>query len=90
MGLIIEYIKDKNKKGIPSVSTKELYVELEKIVREKDLTNRYNMETFTNTIRGELNTHEIDSPHKSNLKLFKRAERSFYSLTENGKKYNGR
>ncbi len=89
-GLIIEYIKKKNKEGISSVSTKELYVEIEKLVIQKELTDKYSLDTFTHTIRGELNTHEENSTHKANLKLFRREERGFYSLTENGKKYAGR
>lgn len=89
--LIIDYIKQKNKEGIPAISTKELYISIEKIVREKGLQDRFKMETFANTLRGELNTHELSSTHKFNLKLFKRqAERSFYSLTENGLNYKGR
>lgn len=88
--IIIDYIKQKNEEGIASVSTKELYVEIEQIIIKLGISNRYKMETFTHTLRGELNTHELESTHKSNMKLFKREERGFYSLTEIGKNYDGR
>jgi hypothetical protein len=65
---------------------------MEKIVEDENLTERYKMDTFRNTIRGELNTHEDNSNHPNNLNLFIRSsdKRGFYSLTEKGKNYQGR
>lgn len=89
--MIAEFIKRKNSAGQATVNINEIYEELEKIVKGKDLTEKYKMDTFRNTIRGELNTHEQNSKHPRNLKLFLRSnERGFYSLTEKGKNYIGR
>lgn len=90
-GLIVELIKQKNKEGIIAVSLNEIYEHITMIIKAKNLTDRYKLETLNNTIRGEINTHEEDSTHKSNLKLFKRSDkRAYYFLTDKGKNYQGR
>lgn len=88
--LIIDVIKNKQQSGVEFVPLQEIYEELEKIVEEKKLN--YKMDTFRNSIRGELNTHEDNSNHPSNIHLFVRSEdeRGYYSLTNNGKNYQGR
>lgn len=88
--LIIDVIKNKQQIGLEFVPLQEIYEELEKIVVEKNLN--YKMDTFRNSIRGELNTHEDNSRHPSNIHLFVRSrdEKGNYSLTDNGKNYQGR
>lgn len=88
--LIIDVIKNKQQLGVAFVPLQEIYEELEKIVVEKNLN--YKMDTFRNSIRGELNTHENNSRHPSNIHLFVRSkdEKGYYSLTDNGKNYQGR
>lgn len=88
--LIIDVIKNKQQSGVEFVPLQEIYEELEKIVEEKKLN--YKMDTFRNSIRGELNTHEDNSNHPSNIHLFIRSkdEKGYYSLTNNGKNYQGR
>jgi len=88
--LIIDVIKNKQQTGLEFVPLQEIYEELEKIVVEKNLN--YKMDTFRNSIRGELNTHEDNSRHPSNIHLFVRSrdEKGHYSLTDNGKNYQGR
>lgn len=88
--LIIDVIKNKQQTGLEFVPLQEIYEELEKIVVEKNLN--YKMDTFRNSIRGELNTHENNSRHPSNIHLFVRSkdEKGYYSLTDNGKNYQGR
>lgn len=88
--LIIEFIAKKNKEGIKAVQLVEIYEAMEKVIQERNLTDKFTLSTFRNNIRGEINTHEVESTHKANLKLFKREGLALYSLTENGKKYNGR
>ena len=88
--IIIDFIKRKNDAGEQQISLAEIYEELENVVKEKNLTERYKMDTFRNSIRGELNTHEQNSNHRANLKLFERIGKGFYSLTENGRNYRGR
>lgn len=88
--LIIDVIKNKQQLGEEFVPLQEIYEELEKIVVEKNLN--YKMDTFRNSIRGELNTHENNSRHPINIHLFVRSkdEKGYYSLTDNGKNYQGR
>ena len=61
-----------------------------KNVQEKNLS--YKMDTFRNSIRGELNHHEDDSKSPLNMHLFVRSrdKKGYYSLTEKGKNYQGR
>ena len=88
--LIIDVIKNKQRLGVEFVPLQKIYEELERIVAEKNLN--YKMDTFRNSIRGELNTHEDNSNHPSNIHLFVRSkdEKGYYSLTDNGKNYQGR
>ena len=88
--LIIDVIKNKQQSGVEFVSLGEIYEKLEKIVAEKQLN--YKMDTFRNSIRGELNHHENESKSSINMHLFSRSKdkKGHYSLTENGKNYKGR
>ncbi|GAB1370147.1 hypothetical protein MASR1M45_02050 [Candidatus Kapaibacterium sp.] len=90
--MIINFIKEKNKQGIEFVSLKDIYVELENQIKNKKLESKYKIDTFRNTIRGELNTNELSSEHKNNKKLFIRSseKNGYYKLTENGENYKGR
>ncbi len=64
-------IKNKKQSRVEFVPLQEFYEELEKLVVEKNLN--YKMDTFKNSIRGELNTHEDNSRHPSNIHLFARS-----------------
>ncbi len=88
--LIIDVLKEKQKNGQEFVSLPELYEHLEKMVKDKNLN--YKMDTFRNTIRGELNHHEDNSKSTINMHLFIRSKdkKGFYSLTGRGKDYRGR
>ncbi|MBA4320802.1 MAG: hypothetical protein C0412_20630, partial [Flavobacterium sp.] len=88
--LIIEVIKNEQSKGNEFVPLQLIYEEVEKMVQEKNLI--YKMDTFRNSIRGELNTHEDSSNHPNNIHLFVRSKdkKGYYSLTDNGKNYRGR
>lgn len=83
--LIIDIIK---KNDNNEVSLEIIYKEI------IDMLPVYNknmkMDTLLNSIRGELNTHEDNSKHKRNLKLFKRTGRGLYILTKKGLNYRGR
>ena len=89
--LIIDVIKKKQLSGQGFVPLSELYEELEKIIEEDEKLN-YKMDTFRNTVRGELNKHEDNSKHPDNMHLFVRSDekKGFYSLTEKGGNYKGR
>ena len=89
--LIIDVIKKTQEIGQEFVSLPELYEELEKMVAE-DENLHFKMDTFRNTIRGELNHHEDESKSGINMHLFIRSkeQKGFYALTEKGKNYQGR
>jgi len=88
--LIISVIKNKQQLKEEFVPLQEIYEELEKIVAEKNLN--YKMDTFKNSIRGELNHHEDKSKSSINMHLFIRSKdkKGYYSLTDSGKNYQGR
>jgi hypothetical protein len=86
--IIIEIIKKKQKDGLKSVPLKIIYEEAEKIVKEKSIS--FKMDTFRNSIRGELNKHEQYSKHPDNISLFIRSSTGHYSLTDKGVGYEGR
>ena len=88
--LIIDIIRQKNKEGLEFVPLQTIYEEAEKIVATKNL--KYKMDTFQNSIRGELNKHEVNSKHPDRTSLFIRSseQKGYYSLTDKGKKYEGR
>ena len=88
--LIIEVIKKEQAKGMEFIPLQTIYEEVERLVQEKKLT--YKMDTFRNSIRGELNKHEANSNHPDNMDLFVRSsdQKGYYSLTEKGKNYAGR
>lgn len=88
--LIIQIIKEQQIKGIEFVQLQTIYEKVEKLVQEKNLS--YKMDTFRNSIRGELNKHEANSNHPDNMDLFVRSsdQKGYYSLTDKGKIYEGR
>jgi len=88
--LIIQIIKEQQIKGIEFVPLQTIYEKVEKLVQEKNLS--YKMDTFRNSIRGELNKHEANSNHPDNMDLFVRSseQKGYYSLTDKGKIYAGR
>ena len=88
--LIIEIIKKEKTRGIDFVPLQTIYEEVERLVQEKNLT--YKMDTFRNSIRGELNHHEDSSRSSLNMHLFIRSKdkHGYYSLTDKGKNYQGR
>lgn len=88
--LIIEVIKKGQAKGVEFVPLQTIYEEVERLVQEKNLS--YKMDTFRNSIRGELNHHEDKSKGPLNMHLFIRSneQKGYYSLTDKGRRYQGR
>src|SRR3990167_7261619 len=70
--LIIEIIKKEKTRGIDFVPLQTIYEEVERLVQEKNLT--YKMDTFRNSIRGELNHHEDSGNSSINMHLFIRSK----------------
>lgn len=88
--MIIDFISKQNKLGIDRVTIPEIYEALLERIKEEEMEDKYKIDTFRNSIRGELNHHEKNSKSSSGLGLFRRVGRGFYSLSEKGKIYKGR
>lgn len=88
--LIIEFLKQKLSEGITFVSLAEIYKYLDERIKEPIFAGRYKLDTFHNTIRGELNKHHDESQHTACLGLYHRGEKGMYSLTQKGENYFGR
>ncbi|MDM8552769.1 phospholipase D family protein [Desulfobacterales bacterium HSG2] len=76
--LIIDVIKEEKAKGKECAKLETIYKEVRKLIKEKELS--FKMDTFENSIRGELNRHKIDSNSPNSMRLFIRISRGCYSL----------
>lgn len=88
--MIIEFLKEQQSKGIAYVPLAEIYHNLDERIKDPIFAGRYKMDTFHNTIRGELNRHEQNNLQPNSQHLYIRGDRGFYSLTTNGEQYTGR
>lgn len=88
--MIIECLKERQNHGINFVSLNEIYNYLDERIKDPNLAGRYKLDTFHNTIRGELNKHHDKSTYTSSLKLYHRGNKGMYSLTDKGENYVGR
>ena|SRR5690606_5340546 len=88
--MIVDFIKEQNNKGVSTVTIPEIYEALLDRIKSEKIEDKYKIETFRNSIRGELNHHELNSNSSGGMKLFERVDRGSYSLTVNGKIYKGR
>ncbi|MDR1390427.1 MAG: phospholipase D family protein [Treponema sp.] len=86
--MIIEFIKEQNKKGEQEVSLDSIYEEIPRRLIDRNIPMK--MDTIKNSIRGELNKHECKSKHKDSMSLFERTGRGLYTLTGKAKSYEGR
>lgn len=88
--MIIEFLKQKKAEGVLIVSLSEIYDYLEKRIQDPIFKGRYKLDTFHNTIRGELNKHELNSNFSNSMHLYERVEKGKYALTKKGNLYEGR
>ncbi len=88
--MIVDFINEQIKKDIQTVTIPEIYEALLERVKSEEMEDKYKIETFRNSIRGELNHHELNSNSSNGMKLFERVDRGNYTLTANGKIYKGR
>jgi len=86
--IIIDIIKTKLAEGLKEIPIEMIYEEAERVVKEKNYN--FKMDTFRNSLRGELNRNEKDSVHPQNMFLFIRSSRGNYTLTDKGFNYEGR
>jgi len=88
--MIVELLKQKQAEGIDYVSLAEIYKALDERIQEPIFAGKYKLDTFHNTIRGELNKHHEESDYTTCMHLYKRGEKGMYALTEKGQNYFGR
>ncbi|TCP96000.1 HKD family nuclease [Cricetibacter osteomyelitidis] len=88
--MITEFMQKKLKDGIIDVNISEIYQHLETKIKDPIFIGRFKLDTFRNTVRGEINHNEASVESKRSMKLFERVGRGIYRLTENGKNYKGR
>lgn len=88
--MIIDLMKSKLKEGKKVVTLAEIYENLEKRIENPIFKGKYKLDTFRNTIRGELNHNEITADDKNSKKLYRREQKGIYSLTDFGEKFKGR
>jgi len=86
--VIIEFMEQQEKNGVKEISLDDLYKVIPTMTEERHMNMK--MDTIDNSIRGELNKHELESNHKDGIQLFKRTGRGLYTLTEKAKSYKGR
>ena len=87
--MIIDFLREQDDKGIEKVEIGEIYSYLDNRIKDPIFDGRFKLDTFHNTIRGELNHNELEANGKS-LKLYQRVSKGYYTLTPEGKKYHGR
>ncbi len=85
--MIVELIKQKMSEGIVFVSLADIYAGLDERIKDPIFAGRYKLETFHNTIRGELNKHHDESTYSTSLGIYKRGEKGMYTLTNKGENY---
>jgi HKD family nuclease len=86
--VIIDFMKQNEKNHTNAFSLNDIYNSVIPMTEERHMNMK--MDTVKNSIRGELNKHEINSNHKDGSKLFKRTGRGLYELTDKGRGFDGR
>lgn len=88
--MIISCLKKKKKEGIKIVSIKDIYSYLDECIKNPIFKGKYKLDTFHNSIRGELNRHEINSNSSVSMQLYERVGKGQYAITNKGEKFEGR
>lgn len=87
--MIITFLKEQHIKGVERVFITDIYSYLDNRIQDPIFDGRFKLDTFHNSIRGELNHNELEANGKS-LKLYKRVSKGYYCLTPAGEMYYGR
>jgi HKD family nuclease len=87
--MLISYLKEQHEKGVEKVFITDIYSYLDERIKDPIFVGRFKLDTFHNSIRGEINHNEVEAKGNS-LKLYKRVSKGYYILTTEGEKYYGR
>lgn len=88
--MIVEFMNIQLSHNIIDVKIEEIYQYLEQKIQDPIFNGKFKLDTFRNTIRGEINHNELTVTTKRSMQLYERVGRGIYRLTENGKNYQGR
>jgi len=88
--MIVDFLLENEKQGKKTATLSEIHEALIQRIKTENIEHKYKLDTFYNTMRGELNRNELSYTKRKGLQLFERVERGSYSLTENGRNYKGR
>lgn len=88
--MIISFLMEQHEKGVEKVLINDIYSHLDSLIQDPIFNGKFKLDTFHNTIRGELNHNELETKKGKSLKIYKRVSKGYYALTPFGKKYEGR
>ena len=87
--MIITFLKEQQSKGVERVFITDIYSYLDNRIQDPIFDGRFKLDTFHNSIRGELNHNELEANGNS-MRFYKRVSKGYYTITPAGEKYNGR
>lgn len=87
--MLISYLKEQHEKGVEKIFITDIYSYLDERIKDPIFVGRYKLDTFHNSIRGEINHNEVEAKGNS-LKLYKRVGKGYYTITTEGEKFYGR
>ena len=87
--MLISFLKEQHEKGVEKVSITEIYSYLDGRIKDPIFDGKFKLDTFHNSIRGELNHNELEVNGNS-MRFYKRVSKGYYTITPIGAKYNGR
>ena len=88
--LLVEFFKNEKEKNHNEIALNEIYEYLEERIKNPIFAGRFKMDTFRNSVRGEINHNEYSNIEGRSLRLFKRVGNGIYSLSEFGDRFEGR
>lgn len=87
--MLISYLKEQKERGVEKVYITDIYSYLDSRVKDPIFDGRFKLDTFHNSIRGELNHNELEANGNS-MKFYRRVSKGYYTIASEGEKYNGR
>lgn len=87
--MLISFLKEQHEKGIEKVFITDIYTYMDSRIKDPIFDGRFKLDTFHNSIRGELNHNEVEASGNS-MKFYKRVSKGYYSITPAGEIYYGR
>lgn len=87
--MLISFLREQQEKGVDKVFITDIYTYLESRIEDPMFNGKFKLDTFRNSIRGELNHNEV-SANGNTMKFYKRVGKGYYTITTEGISYKGR